>query len=104
MIINLRPARSDDLLTANRSGDTLTLNGLFFDFALLPDGATLPAGAADSNWIVGPVERINGKLHITLRLPHGPNPPHYVAFPQPIIDPPDGPISLPTNEEAPHDN
>ena len=80
------------------TGDVLTLNGEAFDFGSLPEGATLPAEAIDSPWITGPVSRINGELHLTLRLPHGPNPSRAVAFPEPIHVTQDGPIALPTDE------
>lgn len=99
MKISLSPLRSDRPLTLTRSGDRLILNGSEFDFAGLPDGATLPSEAINSEWFSGPVERINGELHMTLRLPHGPNPPQHVAFPEPIVVTEDGPVILPIDEE-----
>lgn len=98
MHITLSPVRLDETLTASRTGDVLTLNGAAFDFGPLPEDATLPAEAIDSPWIVGPVSRIDGELHLTLRLPHGPNPSQAVAFPEPIHVTEDGPIPLPTDE------
>lgn len=98
MHVTLSPVRMDETLAAARAGDVLILNGVEFDFSPLPEGATLPAEAIDSDWIVGPVERIDGELHLTLRLPHGPNPSQAVAFPDPIHATEDGPISLPTDE------
>lgn len=95
MQIALSPVRLDEALTASLAGDVLTLNGQPFDITQLPEGATLPADAIDSDWITGPVERINGELHLTLRLPHGPNPSQAVAFPEPIHVTEDGPIALP---------
>lgn len=95
MHITLSPQRRDDTLTVIKSGDTLTINGIAYDFAPLPDGATLPPEAIGCQWIVGPVERVGGELHISLLLPHGPNPPKHVAFPLPIINPPDGELELP---------
>lgn len=97
MKINLSPDRHAPALTASLAGDVLTLNGEPFDFTQLPEGATLPAEAIDSEWITGPVSRINGELHLTLRLPHGPNPSRAVAFPEPIHVAQDGPILLPTD-------
>jgi len=88
----------DETLTASRASDVLTLNGEAFDLGPLPDGATLPAEAIDSDWIVGPVSRIDGELHLTLRLPHGPSPSREVAFPEPLHATEDGPIQLPTDE------
>lgn len=101
MHITLSPVRMDATLTASRADDVLTLNGEAFDFAPLPDGATLPAEAIASEWIAGDVSRIDGVVHLTLRLPHGPNPSHAVAFPEPINVTGDGPIVLPTDEVWP---
>lgn len=95
MIINLSPIRSDESLVVTKSGDALTVNGEEFDFSDLPNGATLPSEATNSNWFVGPIERISGTLHITLRFPHGPNPPQHVAFPTPLHVTKDGPVELP---------
>lgn len=99
MHITLSPVRLDETLIASRAGDVLTLNGEAFDFTQLPEGGTLPAEAIASDWIVGPVSRISGELHLTLRLPHGPNPSQAVAFPEPIHVAEDGPIALPFDPE-----
>jgi len=98
MYINWSPVRLGETLTASLAGDVLTLNGEAFDLGPLPEGATLASEAIDSPWIVGPVSRIDGELHLTLRLPHGPNPSHAVAFPEPIHVTEDGTIPLPTDE------
>ncbi len=99
MHINFSPQRRDEALTSNKSGDVLTINGESFDFSVVPDGATLPPEAIISDWFAGPVERIGGELHISLFLPHGPNPSQAVAFPQPITVNEDGPIAIPTDLE-----
>lgn len=99
MHITLSPVRLDETLSASLAGDVLTLNGEAFDFGPLPEGATLPAEAIDSEWIVGPVERIDGELHLTLRLPHGPSPSRAVAFPEPVHVTQDGLIALPFDPE-----
>lgn len=98
MHITPSPVRLDETLTVSSAGDVLSLNGVELDFGPLPEGATLPAEAINSEWIVGPVTRVNGELHLTLRLPHGPNPSQAVAFPEPIHATNDGPILLPTDE------
>lgn len=98
MQINLSPVRSDVGLIISRTGDALTINGEAYDFSSLPDGATIPAGDVPCEWIAGQVDRLGGSIHLTLMLPHGPNPPQSVAFPVPIVEPPDGPIALPTDE------
>ena len=95
MNITLSPTRSDALLSISKQGDALTINGVTYDFSVIPDGATLPASAVDCEYITGNIERINGVLQISLVLPHGPNPSQAVAFPAPIINPADGVLELP---------
>ena len=95
MQIKLNPQRRDDQLTVVKQGDALIVNGVTYDFSPLPEGATLPAEAIDSDLFSGPVERVNGEIVLTLTLPHGPNPSHAVAFPEPINVTADGPVELP---------
>ena len=95
MKITLYPVRRDQPLTVGKQGDTLTINGIAYDFSVIPEGAALPASAVDCEFITGNIERINGVLHLSLILPHGPNPSQAVAFPAPIINPPDGVLELP---------
>lgn len=100
MRIYINPTYSTADLSVTKQGDTLTINSQDFDFSQIPEGATLPLEAIDSPHFCGPVERIDGKLHIHLVLPiqravfHEPIPP--------IIDPPDGPIELPVIKEIEH--
>ena len=106
MKINLSPMRSDHTLELARTGDVLTVNGEDFDFGPLDEGATLPADAIDSEWIVGNVRRVDGQLVFgAIILPHGADAPHETRFPLPLIVTRDGPIPLPphtlTEEEAP---
>ena len=95
MNITLSPTRSDAPLSISKQGDALTINGIAYDFSVIPEGATLPADAVDCEYITGSVERINGVLQISLVLPHGPNPSQAVAFPEPLINPADGVLELP---------
>ncbi|MCP9337648.1 hypothetical protein [Stutzerimonas xanthomarina] len=97
MHITLSPVRLDETLTASLTGDVLTLNGQPFDFTQLPEGGTLPADAIASEWIVGPVSRINGELRLTLRLPYISDGSHFA--PEPIHVTEDGPIPLPLDPE-----
>ena len=99
MKIFLSPQRRDGSLSVLKAGDVLTLNGESFDFSDLPDGETIEAGVVPCDWIGGKVQRIGGDLQLTLVLPCGPKPPFSVAFPDDIIDPPDGEVSLPSEEE-----
>lgn len=95
MQIKFNPQRRDDSLSVVKQGDTLIINGTEYDFSAVPEGATLPADAIDSDLFGGPVERIGGELYVTLTLPHGPNPSQAVAFPEPITVSEDGPVALP---------
>jgi hypothetical protein len=95
MNITLSPQRRDDLLTVTKQGDTLTINGIAYDFSVIPDGATLPKDATDCEWLASDVERIDGVLHLTLLLPHGKDASHAARFPQPIVNPADGTLELP---------
>lgn len=95
MHITLSSQRRDDSLAVTKQGDTLTINGTIFDFSVIPDGATLPASAVDCDYLTGNIERIAGVLHLSLILPHGPNPSQAVAFPAPIANPPNGKLELP---------
>ncbi|WP_299937501.1 hypothetical protein [uncultured Nitratireductor sp.] len=98
MHVTFSPQLRDETLSLSKTGDMLTVNGEAFDLSVVPDGATLPQEAINSDWFVGPVERIDGELHVTLILPHGPNPSQAVAFPQPITVNEDGPIAVPSDE------
>ncbi|KKX25412.1 hypothetical protein [Rhizobium sp. LC145] len=100
MRVSFSPQRRNDALKAHKSGDIITLNGESFDFSELPAGATIPAGEVPCEWIVGPVERIDGEIHLTLILPHGPNPSSAVASPAPLVSPPDGVLDLPRDPRA----
>lgn len=99
MKIKLSPQRSDKHLSLEKEQNTLIINGKRFDFAPLPDGATLPREAIQSEFIVSDVERIDGVLHLTILLPHGANASHETRFPEPIKVSEDGVITLPPYDE-----
>lgn len=98
MEITLTPQRRDDDLRLEKTGDILTVNGESFDFSEVPDGATLPRWAVACAWLASDVERINGRLHLTVLLPHRAGASDAVLFPDPIVMDGDGPIDLPTEE------
>ncbi|MGB5954969.1 tail fiber assembly protein [Pseudomonas sp.] len=100
MIIKLSPGLSDHTLSVVRLGDMITLNNVALDFAQLPEGATLPAEAVSSEWVLDTIKREGGKLIVSLRLPHSIDAPQSALFPAAIIDPPDGPVALPGLEVA----
>lgn len=95
MQINLSPVRSDDRLILENVDDVLVVNGENFDFSQLPEGAKLSASAIKSPWFSEDVYRKNGKLHLTMILPHGKNAPTSTMFPVPIVVNNNGPINLP---------
>lgn len=96
MNICFSPVRLDQPLpNVVYSKDALTIDGKLFDFRLLPDGATLPASAIDSEWFADRIERVDGEITLTLMLPHGPNPSQAVAFPEPIRVTKAGAVKLP---------
>lgn len=101
MRITFSPQRRDDSLALEKtSGDRLRINGKLFNFNTLNDGDTIPAGTIPCDFITGPVEKIDGEVHVTVVLPHGPNPSQAVAFPEPITVTDDGPIDVPHDEPA----
>jgi len=102
MQISFSPFRSDAALTLSRQGDVLTIDGADLDFGPLPEGAVLPREAVNCDWLASEVTRIDGVIHLTLLLPHGPIPwpappeAHAVTHPEPILVTADGPILLPS--------
>ena len=97
MHIKFSPQRRDGALQVIKNGDKLRINGELFSFVSLPDGATIPSGSVPCEWIVGPVDRIDGEIHLTLILPHGPTPSLRVAFPAAIENVPDGAVAIPVD-------
>ena len=95
MHITLIPQRCDDTLVVSKQGDTLTINDVAYDLSVIPDGATLPASAADCPYLVGDIERIAGVLHLSLLLPTGQDATPAANFPDSIINPPNGLLELP---------
>lgn len=101
MKIILSPQRRDDTLSMSRAGAVLTINGEAFDFSAMAAGDTLPLGAVKSSWFVGPVDNVDGKLEMTIILPLPFNYSPEQAFPQPLVNVPDGPVALPQPLSAP---
>lgn len=104
MQITLTPMRRDDRLTVELHGDTLVLNGTPYDFSQLPEGAVLPREAVDSDWLASDVVRTDGRLQLTLILPHGASAPDETRYPPLLYLNEDGPVALPpydTAEETP---
>lgn len=111
MIINLHPQVRSERLAVSKAGDVLTINDESFDFSALPNGSTIPAAIWDENqalrksipcpWIIGDVVRHpDGQLELTLLFPCRLPPNYILEGKAPIIDPPDGAVVLPYDEEA----
>lgn len=100
MRLNLTPIRTDAPLAVVKQGDVLIINGEAFDLSVIPEGATLPASAVASPWIAGEIHREGGELELTLIIPHGPTPTRAQAFPEPLLNPPDGPLDLPRDPSS----
>lgn len=97
MIISFSPQRRDDVLTLKLTApDRIRINGELFNFGPLPESGTITASSVPCDWLAGDITRTDGEIYLTLILPHGPNPPPHVAFPEPIVVTENGPITLPT--------
>ena len=92
MIIHFSPQHRAERLKVGRVGDMLTINETLLDLCELDEGEQLHV---DCPWVVGPVTRREGKVHLTLILPHGFNAPHETCFPLPIEVAEDGPVPIP---------
>ena len=96
MNIILSPVRMDiDVFEVTKLGDTLWVNGQAFDFSPMKEGSTLPYGAVVSDHFPGDVNRDNEVITLTLRLPLPWNYSQAQAFPEPLLNVPDGPVKLP---------
>lgn len=80
------------------AADRLRINGDLFNFAPLNDGDIISYGAVPCEWIIGPVTKTGGEVHLTLILPHGSNPPAAVAFPEQVHVTQTGKVNVPSDE------
>jgi len=101
MKINLIPVGRPETLEVIRIGDVLNINGEVFDFSPIGEGDTLPATAIASDWFMNMVERLNGELELTLILPLPSNYSQEQAFPVPLENVPNGPVSFPQSLPPP---
>lgn len=99
MLIALQPVRMDASLTLHVSGDVLSINGVPYDFGPLPNGAILPKAAVDCSFLASDVLRRDGRIELTLILPHGPCAPPETRFPSPV-ETTNGPVTLPPFGDA----
>lgn len=88
MKIKLWAALMDDTLEASVQGDVITINGEVIDLSVIPVGYKLPGSAVKNKFFFEGdyIQRINGVLNFTLRLPVGMDSPEEYRNPvTPII-------------------
>ncbi len=103
--ISFSPQYSTAVLSIEKRGGVLIVNGDELDFSDLPDGGDYPAEAIENPMVVGGVKRVDGEVHIAVLLPYSkPNPPRSVAFPDTLTVASDGEITLPEGRIAPSQN
>jgi hypothetical protein len=100
MIIKLSPQLRSDTLEVVKSGSALVVNGETFDFSQMSDGDTLPKSAISSEWFISDIDKVDGKLILTLLLPIPWNYSPEQAFPINLLNVPDGPVAFP--QPLPH--
>ena len=94
--INLLPFRVDvDAFEVVKSGTSLSVNGEVYDFSQMSDGDTLPRGAIAGDNFPGDVTMEGGVITVTLLMPMPWNYSQEQAFPEPLLNVPDGPVKLP---------
>lgn len=88
MIIRLFPFLMEDIIEASVMGDVITINGESIDLSGIPTGYRLPGSAVGNAFFVETdyIERIDGVLNFTLRLPvHWDSPEEFRNPVEPII-------------------
>ena len=96
MNIFLSPVRMDvDVFEVIKKGTSLSVNGEVYEFSQMSDGDTLPREAIAGDHFPSDVNRDNGVITLTLRLPLPWNYSQAQAFPEPLLNVPDGPVKLP---------
>lgn len=86
---------SDEVVSFAKSGDSLIINGEVFDFSPLNDGELLPTYAIQSTMFADNVERIDGVLKVTIRMPISMELYTIGGIPELLENVPDGPLDLP---------
>lgn len=100
MHIQLNPQSRTDITldTLAKSGDVLEVNGVPFDFSVLPPKHTLSADAFAGDLVLSARRDFDGELTVVILLPYAdPDAPSEVRFPEVIIAASDGAIGVPGN-------
>lgn len=90
----------DESLELIKFGSILLVNGESFDFGVMQDGDTLPFQAVSSDWFVGDINKVGDELIFVIKYPIKPNFSYEQAFPEDLVNVPDGVVQFP---KAPED-
>lgn len=87
MHITYSPVRMDlnEQILIDVEGDKIFIEGEEYDFSPLPEGAILPQCAITSEWFLGDVTRVDGVIHVVIKLPFGANASHETRYPTPVV-------------------
>lgn len=98
MIINYSPQLRSDTLKLSKNGNILTINGEDIDFGPLESGTKLPSDVCReySQFLLGAQRNDGGELELTILLPHTSNASEAARYPQPIVNPSNGQIQIPS--------
>ncbi|MFQ6350941.1 hypothetical protein ACQRBV_03115 [Pseudomonas sp. R11F] len=97
IIINLFAVLMDGELTASLKGELLTVGEDVLDLSLIPEGYQVKASDIECDWLapMSVIERSNGVLSLTLKLPVSGDSPESMRHPEPLAVTRDGPVSIP---------
>lgn len=99
--ITLSPQFSSEELTIKKLDNTLFINEVELDFSDMPEGGEYPPEAIEHPFVIGGASKVDGIVSLTVRMPYSnPEPPHSVAFPEPILVTDDGLVELPEGRFA----
>ena len=98
MIIKYSPQLGSANLTLSKQGDTLTINSVEIDFSPLESGTKLPSEVCQgySLFLLAAQRNDGGELELTILLPHTSNASEAARHPQPIVNPSNGQIQIPS--------
>jgi len=97
IIIKLFAVLMDGELTASLKGERLTVGEDVLDLSMIPDGYQVHSNDIECKWLapMSVIERNNGVLSLTLKLPVTPDSPESMRNPEPLAVTRDGPVSIP---------
>ncbi|MDQ0979423.1 hypothetical protein PUP72_06910 [Pseudomonas synxantha] len=97
IIIKLFAVLMDGELTASLEGELLTVGEDVLDLSLIPDGYQVKSSDVECKWLapMSVIERNNGVLSLTLKLPVSADSPEFMRNPEPLAVTREGPVSIP---------